>query len=263
MADLERAMRWAEVLQEQFKDLSNAEASARLHVKLMDLVRRGDFKDMTSEETGRRILELIRPGSAALLDKILKRYDDLTLLANTVYKDLGPDVSRNLPKIEAIEEITMKRMGQYSKTMSGKIARTVRLGLSKDWDQDKMARLLQDKTNLSRFVSETIARTQVNGYGNALKQEKARMADCFFEQYIGFLRGNTREFCRMMLNVTLHVNDIHKLDNGQRLQVMVYCGGYNCHHHWEPAPGEPGDPGGLITRQTGPKRFITFWERKS
>lgn len=263
MADFERAMRWAEVLQEQFKDLSNAEASARLHVKLMDLLRRGDFDAMTNEETGRKILELIKPGSAVLLEKILKRYDDLTYLANTMYKDLGPDVSRNLPKIEAMEEITMKRMGRYSVGMSKKIARTVRLGLSKDWDQDKIARLLRDKTNLSRFVSETIARTQVNGYGNALKQEKARMADCFFEQYIGFLRGNTREFCRMMRNVTLHVDDIRKLDNGMLPPVMTYCGGYNCHHHWEPAPGESGDKGGLITRQTGPKRFITFWEKQS
>jgi hypothetical protein len=31
---------------------------------------------------------------------------------------------------------------------------------------------------------------------------------------------------------------IAKMDNGTDLPVAVYCGGYNCRHHWRPVSDE-------------------------
>jgi len=38
-----------------------------------------------------------------------------------------------------------------------------------------------------------------------------------------------------------HIDEIEKLDNGQGLDVMTYCGGYNCRHMWLPATKEEYD----------------------
>lgn len=260
MADVERAMRWAEAVAELMKGLSAAEAMARFHSKLMDMLRRGGFQNLEETDAVRKVFEMIRPETAAYSEKVFRRYDELTTIANSMYRDIGPDVARNFPKIEAIERVAAARWGNYSKGMSKKIARTLRRGLADGKDESQIARALMKKTNLGKTVAETLGRTSVNGYGNALKMEKARLGDTFYFEYVGFLRENTRRFCREMIGRTIHIDDIRKMRNSQIEPVWTYMGGYNCHHHWEPDPfAKAGSKGGLVTR-TVLGRDITFFQ---
>lgn len=45
-----------------------------------------------------------------------------------------------------------------------------------------------------------------------------------------------RRFCKLHYGQTYHITDIIKLDNQQNLDVLSFCGGYNCTHDWEPVP---------------------------
>ena len=44
-----------------------------------------------------------------------------------------------------------------------------------------------------------------------------------------------REFCKIYINKILPLEEIKILDNGQKLNALYYCGGYNCRHRWVPA----------------------------
>lgn len=260
MADLEKATKWAEAVGELLRGLSAAEALSRLNAKLMDLVRRGELKDLAEADAVRKVFDLVKPVTAGYSEKVFRSYDELVSLANTMYRDMGPDVARNLPKIEAIERVAAARWGSYSKGMSKKIARTLRRNLAAGNNETQITRELTNKTNLGKTVAETLGRTSVNGYGTALKMEKARLADVVYFEYVGFRRENTRHFCLEMIGQTVHIDDIRKMRNGQIEPVQTYMGGYNCHHHWEPDPfANKGSSGQNVTRTVDGKS-ITFFQ---
>jgi hypothetical protein len=52
--------------------------------------------------------------------------------------------------------------------------------------------------------------------------------------YVGPRDQKNRPFCRTWVGKA--VVDPRNLDNGQKLPVEDYCGGYNCRHSWAPTP---------------------------
>jgi hypothetical protein len=52
--------------------------------------------------------------------------------------------------------------------------------------------------------------------------------------YVGPRDQKNRPFCRTWVGKA--VVDPRSLDNGQKLPVEDYCGGYNCRHSWAPTP---------------------------
>jgi len=52
--------------------------------------------------------------------------------------------------------------------------------------------------------------------------------------YVGPRDQKNRPFCRQWVGKA--VVDPRRLDNGQKLPVEDYCGGYNCRHSWAPTP---------------------------
>ena len=86
--------------------------------------------------------------------------------------------------------------------------------------------------------SETIAKTQMKGYGRALKYEKANIGEVFYYEYVNPLHDNSRQFCIDHVGNTYHIDVINKMQNGakQLKPVIDYCGGWNCNHDWEPDP---------------------------
>jgi len=76
--------------------------------------------------------------------------------------------------------------------------------------------------------------TQYAGFDNSANKTVADLAGLRKAVYGGTIGPNTRIFCRRLLeNPALYTEDeIRKMDNGQGLPVIRYCGGYRCMHEW-------------------------------
>lgn len=61
--------------------------------------------------------------------------------------------------------------------------------------------------------------------------EAARRAGYEFFRYVGPAAG-LRDFCAQHLGRVYHISEIEVMDNGQKLSVLYYRGGYNCRHDW-------------------------------
>jgi hypothetical protein len=85
---------------------------------------------------------------------------------------------------------------------------------------------------------QTEITTTVMAYQRVLHLEKADKAGTDKFLYIGPLDSITRDFCRENVGRIFIRQEIDAMDNGQGLPVSIYCGGYNCRHHWRPVSDE-------------------------
>ncbi|MCX6151537.1 MAG: hypothetical protein NTX22_13480 [Ignavibacteriales bacterium] len=102
--------------------------------------------------------------------------------------------------------------------------------------------ILHFKNDLS---PEAISIKIFKSYGQILLLEKAFLAEVFYFKYGGIIRmprGNSRgsrPFCINLVKLTAegkrwHINEIIEMDNGELKPVFLFCGGWGCHHDWEP-----------------------------
>jgi hypothetical protein len=190
------------------------------------------------------IPKLFRPEWANFDTDFKNEYNNVVDVVNDLYKDLGADVNRDFMTIKNIERVNATRMGNFEQRAIELIQRKVRDGLFQNYSVEELERSLIG-SGVEPYAN-TIARTQIKGYGRESKYTKANIGQVFYYEYVGQLRITTRPFCRDMLGKTLHIDEINELDNSfvsktgkvyQQLQpVITYGGGWNCIHDWEPDP---------------------------
>jgi len=78
----------------------------------------------------------------------------------------------------------------------------------------------------------TLSNTALSQFDNAIMFEYAGQAGIERFKYDGVLHPGSRPFCRDHINKIYTIEEIQKLDNGQGLDVLTSCGGYNCTHYF-------------------------------
>jgi len=234
-----RAREFAGNIQDLMNELQFGEFYETFRAKMFDVIAKRELDVESLRSAIRKIKRIFDPEFAKYIDLVFSDYNEAVNLINQHYDDIGGDISRNFDKIQAIEKVNLSRLGDYSKAATREISKKVRKGILEGKTSGEIAKALADTDDKVKFFADTIARTQVKGYSNALKLEKSRLGEVFFMTYFGFVRSNSRVFCRALLeetDPTFHVNDISQMRNGQIEPVRVYRGGYNCNHDWEPDP---------------------------
>jgi len=207
-----------------------------IKAKFLDALARGQFQDMSQRQAERFIDTFFKPEHAKFVKKIFSTFNDVLDLLNTLYQDLGVEVKRDFTKIRAIEAINRTRLGDYEEKSVQAIARAIRQGIAHGDNFRKITRRLIGIDEKVTMYADTIARTQVKGYARTAKAEKARLGEVFFYEYVGIIRRTTRPFCLALIGTAHHIDRIQKMRNGNLNPVLQYCGGWNCHHDWEPDP---------------------------
>jgi hypothetical protein len=221
------------------KSLSTETFNRVLLDKLMDFISKNPPKDIYDIKYElRRIYDPIYSG---YVTTIFSTYDKNIELVNTLYKDLGVDVARDMNKVKAIEKINASKLGIYRRESLNAIASKTREAIINKLTLDEQIKILSAIDDKVSTYAETIATTQTKGYGQELKNIKANLGEVFYYEYVGIIRSNTRPFCRNILtsaNKTFHIDEINAMENGvkQIKPVRIYGGGWNCHHNWEPDP---------------------------
>ena len=112
--------------------------------------------------------------------------------------------------------------------------------------------VVRRRTRQAEHAVRTVAQTAAGGFDRAQTLAQAAGVDNVTFRYAG--PPADRTFCQTRLTeaangVTYTEAQIRSLDNGQGLDVALYCGGYNCRHRWiavvprtAPAPPVPPAP---------------------
>ena len=80
----------------------------------------------------------------------------------------------------------------------------------------------------------TEIKTKISQYGRGLTAVAGAAAGLDLYLYTGPRDGETRPFCKALVNKVVDERQMSKLNNGQGLSVKTSGGGYNCRHSWSP-----------------------------
>lgn len=111
-------------------------------------------------------------------------------------------------------------------------------GLRNGNSSKEMLDVLTYRFGISSGKSQTLIETTVRGFDRASTFAAANNAGITTFIYDG-PSSNIRPFCEDLIKRSSRgekftLADIERLDNGQGLNVIVHCGGYNCRHRWKP-----------------------------
>lgn len=230
------------------RQLSFDSSSRIIKAKILDYIIRNDETDLW--QIKKDIAEIFGPEYSAFTDQVFANYDGIISHVNENYKDLGIDINRNLPRIVSIEEIIKTRLGDYETREISEISRFTRKAIIEKMPVKELRRKLDSIGGRVANYSNTIARSQIAGYGRESKNTKAFIGGVVWAEYIGTNTKNTRLFCLEHTSNSsprgdnhYHVDEINQMDNGPRQlkPVLTYCGGWNCNHDWEWDPFYKGE----------------------
>jgi len=238
------------VIRELQNSLSFQEYSDVIMAKILDWIARNNLqKDITKRELQKALEPFWKPQWRSFTAKTTGAMEDIITALNIYYRDMGPEVNRQAAKIQSMEKAANARFGRYSEVAQKQIVKVVREAALKDYDIHQIRRELHGLDEKLNFYADTLAKTTVKALSRGSKNEKARLGEVFWFEYVGIKRDTTRPFCLAMIGQTRHVDIIRQMRNGQIETVLQFCGGYNCHHDWEPDP---------FYKPTGKERIV--WE---
>lgn len=201
--------------------------------------------DNTKAEYKRAIRRLIQPQFQDYLVQVYRDYDEVRLMINDYYDDLGDDISRTARQVRAIEEQNQKNWGKYEESAVRTMATHLRESrMAGETVNELAARFRQSVDGKIVSYADTLARTMVKSEGRVMKVQKSRNAEVFYFAYTGPPVWRTgvsmsHRLCIELYNCDtrqFHIQDIKQMRNGQREPVLYYAGGYRCRHDWEPDP---------------------------
>ncbi|GEM_PF-3986128 len=102
----------------------------------------------------------------------------------------------------------------------------------------RVAALALKKLGIARHHAKAEADAARSAIDNIGRHDAARVAGITTFRYSG-PTVNVRTFCGERVGLVFHADEIAKMDNGQGLPVVHYCGGYNCRHRWTPFRYDP------------------------
>lgn len=204
--------------------------------RIIDALARGTFAPEDREDFKRQIRELTGEQFRGWMDDIYDTFQESLYVVNNLYQDMGVNITRDMTDIRAIEQTNATRIGKFEDATIRRIADTLRPALLKGMEWQDVADELKKIDSKTQFYGDTLARTLVKGYGRYAKRIKADMAGIKYYEYVGPNRANTRPFCFALNGHHCSAGEIRLSKNGHGIPVKGYCGGYNCHHEWEPDP---------------------------
>ncbi len=140
------------------------------------------------------VQKIFSPEFAEFTDKIFTKYDNIIEKVNELYKNLSEDINRDTEKILAIEEIIKTNIGKYETNEIERISYFTRKAILDDLSSNELKLKLERIGGRVANYSNTIARSQIAGYGRESKNTKAEIGGVLYAEYVGNITENTRTF---------------------------------------------------------------------
>jgi hypothetical protein len=266
--DINRLREFQKEIAELARKLSPEAYYEVIQDKILDYI----FKHPTADisELNRALTQAFDPEFVKWLTQINRSYNDSLDLINDLYSDLGFDIQRDMPVIKRLEKINTLRLGNYRESTKKEIQKAVKTGIREKLSHKELTANISKISDKASAYGSVIAATQLKAYNRTAKHEKANIAGIFYYEYMGLLRETSRKFCKTMLGAVLHIDDINKITEAEVgpayiAPCIIYCGGWNCRHDWEPDPTyKPGTSSGIsVSERSGFKRAASLADAES
>lgn len=115
--------------------------------------------------------------------------------------------------------------------------------LGQQYHGEEFYSMARARINITGNHWRTVADNVLAGYDREMTRQLAGQGGLNYWKYRGVIGENTRFFCRQLLKLgyVYTMDQVMQMDNGQRLDVLTFAGGYRCVHSF--VPGREGWPG--------------------
>ena len=179
---------------------------------------------------------VIRSGLGLAVEDFIKAEDAITQTAlDTLQVVIGGADESDIPDLEALKISTADQVFQdviIPDTLTS--VRSSLQGMSVGVPVGRAMSALTQRLEQSTGTQLTQVRTQLSNYGRTVTAKAAEAYEMDLYLYTGPRDGETRSFCRPLINKVVNEKQMRQLDNGQGLPVKTSGGGYNCRHSWSP-----------------------------
>lgn len=138
------------------------------------------------------------------------------------------------PEERRMSAMLLGRAGQDYARMGDRIQHDILAAVDRGLRQDLSTRDIENAVahavRRQRATARTITRTALGGFdrANVVRQVVATGARRL--RLVG--PPGERPWCASRVGLIYTLDEIRAMNNGQGLSVLLYCGGYNCRHHW-------------------------------
>ena len=212
-------------------------ASRRELVTLLQMAAVSSDPQLLLSFNNEQLLDFIlRGGMGAAVDEYVESQGKIKDAVERAFNVIEPDFSfDDLPQLEQIQTQAVTQVFEdviLPDTQSA--IRSALTSLALEVPIEIVASELEERLKRSEGRQLTEVKTRISQYGRSITAAAAAAADLDHYLYTGPLDGVTRGFCRALIDKVVTSEQMRKLNNGQGLNVMTSCGGYNCRHTWSP-----------------------------
>ena len=212
-------------------------ASRRELVTLLQMAGVSPDPDRLLSFDNEQLLDFIlRGGMGLAVDEYIESQGKIRDAVERAFAVIEPDFSFDqMPKLEQIQTQAVTSVFEdviLPDTQSA--IREALTSLSLEVPASIVTSELEERLKRSQGRQLTEVKTRISQYGRQLTAAAAAAAELDHYLYTGPLDGLTRPFCKALVGKVVSGQQMRKLNNGQGLNVMTSCGGYNCRHTWSP-----------------------------
>lgn len=222
------------------------------------LIRAAIDRAYATAKTGDSALELAKREVALALQRApFDLTKDLTSSINSMLRDalrardkaageeFGRQAGATSPEIQQLAQTARKvaseRMAKVKLKTSDDAMRIVTDVLDRaprGMNARRITALALKKLGIARHHAQAEADAARSAIDNIGRHDAARVAGITTFRYSG-PTVNLRSFCAQHVGLVYTSDEIARMDNGQGLPVVHYCGGYYCRHRWTPYRYDP------------------------
>jgi hypothetical protein len=192
-------------------------ASRRELITLLQMAAVSSDPQLLLSFNNEQLLDFIlRGGMGAAVDEYVESQGKIKDAVERAFNAIEPDFSfDDLPQLEQIQTQAVTQV--FEDVILPDTQSAIRSAL----------------TSLALEVPIEIVTSELE---ERLKRSEGRQLTEVNDHYLytGPLDGLTRPFCKALIGKVVTSEQMRKLNNGQGLNVMTSCGGYNCRHTWSP-----------------------------
>lgn len=212
-------------------------ASRRELVTLLQMASVSNDPELLLSFNNEQLLDFIlRGGMGLAVDEYIESQARIREAVERAFAVIEPGFSFDaMPQLEQIQAQAVTAVFEdviLPDTQSA--IRAALTSLSLEVPADIVMSELEERLKRSEGRQLTEVKTRISQYGRSITAAAAAAADLDHYLYTGPLDGLTRPFCKALVGKVVTSEQMRTLNNGQGLNVMTSCGGYNCRHTWSP-----------------------------
>jgi hypothetical protein len=212
-------------------------SSRRELVTLLQMATASSDPELLLSLNNEQLLDFIlKGGMGSAVDEYIESQGKIRSAVEKAFQVIAPEFSFDaIPQLEMIETQAVTQVFEdviLPDTQSA--IRSALTSLALEVPPEIIMSELEERLRRSEGRQLTEVKTSISQYGRSITAAAAAAADLDHYLYTGPLDGVTRGFCKALVDKVVTSEQMRKLNNGQGLNVMTSCGGYNCRHTWSP-----------------------------